>query len=470
MVAVSGSDHAEGFDRARASAEPAGAEAALNAEPAVAEAALNAEPAGAEAALNAEPALDALRSAIELVAACPDAALGAPAVVLELFRLTDVLEAEACRAAAAFEDSGAYALDEALSASAWLSVRTRMPKPAASRRVRLGHLLHKLPALRAAWQKGELGAPQAQLIASLDRPATEKTLGRDEEVLVRQASSLRYEHFARSVRYWRQLADEDGAERRAARQHELRRFDLAASFEGMFLGSLCLDPVGGEIVSNELERIERQLYGADRAEATKRLGREPLTGELARTSPQRRADALVEMATRSAALLPGARRPTPLFSVLVDFPTISRVCELASGTVVTRGALVPYLGVADLERAVWRSPTRIEVGVRNRLFTGATRRAIELRDRRCTHPFCDAAVTRCQADHIVPYSEGGETTQATGRPLCSRHNRLRNRYLRLRAKPRRSPRSGPRRGSRARPGDGSEVASRDGPTPPMAPS
>ncbi len=33
---------------------------------------------------------------------------------------------------------------------------------------------------------------------------------------------------------------------------------------------------------------------------------------------------------------------------------------------------------------------------------------------------------RCQIDHIVPYSKGGETTQENGRVYCSFHNRLRN--------------------------------------------
>lgn len=409
-------------------------------------------------------AIAALRSAIELVASLPSARLGTRDAVLELFRLGDVLDAEVCRAAAAFEDSGAYADDEALSAAAWLSVRARMPKSLASRRIRLGKLLAKAPALRVAWSNGELGAPQAQIIASLDRPPTAEVLARDEELLVRQATGLSYNQFVRASQYWRQHADQDGAEDRAARQHELRRFALSRSFEGVFLGSLSLDPIGGEIVSNELERLERRLFEADRQEASERLGRAPQHDELSRTPAQRRADALVEMATRSAALLSGARRPVPLFNVLIDFPTMSRVCELAAGVVVTPGSLVPYLSAADLERAVWRAPRRVEVGVRSRLFSGATRRAVELRDRTCTHPFCDAPVERCQVDHIVAYSEGGETTQENGRLLCPRHNRLRNRLLRVRAKPPRPPRSGPRGSARGRRGS-AEQPVRAGPDP-----
>ncbi|MGH9080415.1 MAG: HNH endonuclease signature motif containing protein [Acidimicrobiales bacterium] len=49
-----------------------------------------------------------------------------------------------------------------------------------------------------------------------------------------------------------------------------------------------------------------------------------------------------------------------------------------------------------------------------------------MRDRECTHPYCDRPAADCQVDHIVPYTAGGPTTQANGRMLCAFHNRLRN--------------------------------------------
>jgi 5-methylcytosine-specific restriction endonuclease McrA len=84
------------------------------------------------------------------------------------------------------------------------------------------------------------------------------------------------------------------------------------------------------------------------------------------------------------------------------------------------------LDEAYIERAVYRPDNRVEVSETTRLFTGATRRAIELRDRQCTHPYCDLPASACQADHIIPYTEDGPTTQENGRLLCGFHNRLRN--------------------------------------------
>jgi len=113
--------------------------------------------------------------------------------------------------------------------------------------------------------------------------------------------------------------------------------------------------------------------------------------------------------------------------VLVDFPTLhGRVCELANGHVLSPGSLVAWLDQADIERAVFTPDRRVEVSAASRFFSGATRRAIELRDRRCTHPTCDEPAQRCEVDHILPWAMGGATTQENGRLLCGYHNRLRN--------------------------------------------
>jgi HNH endonuclease len=199
---------------------------------------------------------------------------------------------------------------------------------------------------------------------------------------------------------------------------------LVQSVGGTYLGTMTLDAISGTIVATEHQRLERTLFESDWAEAKERLGREPLPHELERTSAQRRADAFVEMATRSATAPAGGRRPAPLFSVLVDFPTLSgRICQLANNTVVTPGSLLPWIEEADIERAVFTPGRRIECSETSRLFTGATRRAIELRDRECQHPYCDVPADRCQADHIIEYSKGGLTTQENGRLLCGHHNR-----------------------------------------------
>ena len=181
----------------------------------------------------------------------------------------------------------------------------------------------------------------------------------------------------------------------------------------------------------ELNRLEHQFFEADCAAAKERLGRTPHLDELERDGGQRRADALVEMATRSAVAPAEAVRPAPLFSVFVGYETMhGRICELENGTVVAPSTLDRWLDSAYFERAVFSLGRRVDVSVRARLFSGGTRRAIELRDRICTHPYCYEPAETCEADHIQPYAAGGPTTQENGRLLCGFHNRLRNRRQR----------------------------------------
>jgi hypothetical protein len=330
-------------------------------------------------------------------------------------------------ATAAFEAGEEWAADGAKTAASWLSSRCRVPRSAAKRRVRLGRSLRHLGAVAQAWREGDIGEDVARAIASARRHRTEAAMARDQEVLVAQAKELGFEDFNRALEYWKQLADPDGAEASDEERKAARDVFLESSLGGMWLGQMTLDPISGAIVSKELNRLEHDLFETDCAQAKERLGRTARIDELARTSAQRRADALVEMATRSASAPAEGIRPAPLFSVLVGYETLhGRICELENGTVLAPAALAPWMDSAYFERALFSLGNRIDVSVRSRFFTGGTRRAIELRDRMCTHPHCYEPAESCQVDHIETYASGGETTQDNGRLLCGFHNRLRN--------------------------------------------
>lgn len=230
------------------------------------------------------------------------------------------------------------------------------------------------------------------------------------------------------MNYWSLHADPDGAEDSAEAQRDARRFHLSRSFAGQWLGDVVLDPIGGAIVAERLGRIEQELFATDWAEARSRLGDAARAGDLARTPAQRRADALVEMAIRAGTVPAEGRRPEPLFTVLVGYERFAGpICELADATVVSPGTLAGWIDRAWVERVVFDGPSRvIDVGVTRRLFTGALRRAIEVRDRECTNQFCDVPASRCQVDHIEPWAAGGRTTMANGRLACGFHNRSRH--------------------------------------------
>jgi len=372
-------------------------------------------------------ALVGLEGALDTLVASDVQAYSDAASIEVLHRELTRLEAFVTEAVSAFEAGEEWAADGARTAAAWIATRCRVPRSSARRRVRLGRTLQQLPACAEAWREGRIGSDQAKAIAGARRHRTEAAMERDELMLVDQAARMGFEDFYRALSYWKQLADPEGAddlelERRAARQVYLEE-----SIGGMWLGQMTLDPISGSIVAGELNRLEHELFEVDCAEARERLGRTPRLDELARTSGQRRADALVEMATRSRTAPLEGTRPAPLFSVFVGYETLhGRICELENGTVVAPSALDPWIGSAYFERAIFRLGNRIDVSVRARLFSGGTRRAIELRDRMCTHPYCYEPAEYCEGDHIEPWSQGGPTTQENGRLLCGFHNRLRN--------------------------------------------
>ena len=330
-------------------------------------------------------------------------------------------------ATSAFEAGEQWAAEGAKTAASWIASRCRVPRAAAKRRVRLGRNLRHLPAVAEAWREGSIGEDAAKAIASARRHRTTAAMTRDEEMLVDQAKDLGFEDFARALEYWKQLADPEGAEASDMERQASRDVFLEPSIGGMYLGQMTLDPISGSIVAGELNRLEHDLFEADCAQAKEHLGRPARIDELARTSGQRRADALVEMATRSRRAPAEGIRPAPLFSVLVGYETVhGRICELENGTVVHPCVLEAWMDSAYFERAIFALGNRIDVSVRSRFFTGGTRRAIELRDRMCTHPHCYEPAERCQVDHIETYAAGGLTTQDNGRLLCGFHNRLRN--------------------------------------------
>ena len=279
--------------------------------------------------------------------------------------------------------------------------------------------------MAAAWKDGDIGAAHVDAVLRVKRPVTEEALARDESILVDAAKTMKFAQFCTVVDYWEQHADQDGSDE-AAEARKAQRDVYLVPTPGRYLGKMNLDPIGGAIVAKELKAIEDEFFEADWAEAKERLGRDPHADELCRTPAQRRADAMIEMAVRSASASAGARRPEPLFTRGHRLPDGGRAhLRARAGTRGHPGLALALVDQATFERIIFAPGKRAECSVTSRFFTGATRRVIEVRDRQCQHEFCDLPADRCQIDHIVPYSQGGLTEQENGQVLCGPHNRMR---------------------------------------------
>lgn len=369
--------------------------------------------------------LDELTAAIDKVCEMDPTTRGDAEAVELLERQLARLEAVTTQSVAVFDANHAHEADGARTTAAWLSRQCNLSAAKATRQVRLGRELRTMPRVETAWLAGDITIDHVSALLTVRTPASAEAFARDEEYLVGEARRLRFGSLVRGLRWWRYRVDAEGAERDAGAEVDDRAVHLSQSWENRWFGNLTLDPIAGTIVANELKRLETDLFDADWAEARARLGDAATADDLRRSAAQRRADALVEMATRSAAMAPGSRRPEPLFSVLVGYETFAGpLCNLANGHMVTPGSLAPWLSEGWIERIVFDGPSRvIDVGVTRRIFEGATRRAILARDQECFHDFCDTPAEDCQVDHIEPYAFGGLTVQSNGRAACGFHNR-----------------------------------------------
>lgn len=175
-----------------------------------------------------------------------------------------------------------------------------------------------MPLVEATFLAGRVTSEHVEELASARDQSRSSAIAfaRDEAALVGWATTLPFFKFVAEVKTWLYKVDPDGCERRAGKTREGRHVNLSQSYEDQWFLDGVLDPVGGQIVKSVLTSIENELSAQDDAAAG---SRPDATGSPTpvRTRPQRRHDALVEMATRVRTAPADGRRPAPLFTVLV---------------------------------------------------------------------------------------------------------------------------------------------------------
>ena len=318
-----------------------------------------------------------------------------------------------------WESNKTWTLDCSRSPRAWLAKRTRADIRDCGRAIWLGKVLRDMPLAAEAFAAGEITEAHIRKLKEVLNPRTAEAFARDEALLVHWAQSRNFFEFSDEVGMWLLEEDPDGCSERDEARRDRRNVWLTPSFGGEFLGAMKMDPIGGQIVYDELCRLEEQLFRADWREAQERLGRDPLANELSRTPAQRRHDALVEMARRSTRPVAG-KAAKPLFTVALGRD--AWLALLASGANVAPSSLVPRLSDADIEAILFDGNDLAIRASRKRGFSGILRRIVEVRDRRCRCG-CGEPAELCQVDHVEPWAAGGMTCQCNGQSMCKPSNR-----------------------------------------------
>jgi Domain of unknown function (DUF222) len=346
-------------------------------------------------------------------------------VVVELRRVRAKLAAVEARLVERVDTARPWAEAGYLTAASWLAASDHTPLGDARAEVRLARRLRSMPATAAALAAGDISLAHARRLATLCARDTETAFAEAEEFLVGQGRSMRWAEFTKACGYWLRHArqDRDPDPDKSDRDH--RRVSLHDGLRGTGLLTGELTPTAKAQVRSELDRLERQLFEADWAAAKARHGDAVTVAHLARTSAQRRHDALVEMARRSATAPTDGKRPRPLLTVLVGEDAFRHTLELADGTLVSPATAADLLDDAVIETVLFDGPSRVLDLSHQRSFVGAARRAVEVVHRTCTGKGCHVPSDRCEIDHILPFADGGPTVPDNGRPQCPAHHRQR---------------------------------------------
>lgn len=366
--------------------------------------------------------------------------------LLEIDRERNRLDALECEALAAFDASNEFRDDGAMSTATWVAHRSRARRNSIARRTHIARRLRTMPHTATAFAAGDISLDHVEVLVKANLPSLAEKFAECEERLVDHARTLSYDDFCRVVRYWRDVADPDDAERRAQTMHEARDAHSSATFDGMGRLDAWFDPISHQAFDAELRRRYEALLEADWAEARARLGDMATVNDLGRTPGQRRLDALTEMSRRSRALDGDATETDITTNLLMDKATFDtelakfeaeqrgedpdliaypeeRLCEFADGTIITPAQGLS-LAMAGYVRglAVAGDGHPLYFGRKRRFFVGAQREAVMLAFPTCDEEGCEIRSEHCQIDHVLAWIDGGMTDTINARPRCTAHN------------------------------------------------
>lgn len=331
--------------------------------------------------------------------------------VVALARQRDRLAVAHARLLARWDGRRVWQNDQSRTAAARLARETGHFIGTTRAELRRARRLATMQITTTAALAGDLSLDQVDVFTKANASWRRHNMTNDEAQLVWSCRRLTAAETHRVLTYWGHRVDA-AVGRDTGQPDVANHLHASETIDGTVVLNGQLDALSGAAFTNELRRLTEQQRFADLAAGAQR------------SPAQRRAAALIEMATRSASMAPDSRRPRPLFTVQLGDDSFNGLCELAKGTVLTPADLLKWLGDADLETVLFDGPSTVLSVSQQRSFTGALRRAIEVRDRRCQHPSgCEVPADECDVDHIVPFAYGGITDQFNGRLQCPTHNR-----------------------------------------------
>ena len=278
-------------------------------------------------------ALDDCTRAAERLAATrwagrPGAALGE--ALLAVGRVERMVTAAKVALVGAFDASGQYRFDQHPSVATWLAAKVKADPKRVNHQRFMARRLRTMPLTERAFERGSIGFEHAAVLARANTPRVAVAFAEAERELVAAAREMDFDEFCLVVDRWLDYVLPERAEKRARDQEERRAASASRTWEGMVRVDAWLDAIGGTEFLAELHRIEKEMFEADWAEARARVGDRATAADLRRTAVQRRADAMVEMARRSATCDTPGRPPKWVLNIMMGVRTFFAESDAAA--------------------------------------------------------------------------------------------------------------------------------------------
>jgi hypothetical protein len=298
----------------------------------------------------------------------------------------------------AYERTGAWRGDGAVSIEAWVGFALGVRRQTAVDYVRLARALRRLPLTLLAFRGGRLSFDQVRALVTVATPSNEAQL-------IDQCTGRSAEQVERMIRAMRPVSVDEADGANADRwvrwwwSNDQLSVDIAAR----------LPAPEGAMVVGALERIAQ------------RSGQAPVPT----THEQRCADALVELTCAQDVEADGAR---PLIVVHADVEALRRgeggtATVEAGPPIASETARRLACDARTLVIAEGKGGTPIGIGRRSRVTPPSMLRLLRERDKGCRFPGCGR--TRwIHAHHKRHWADGGRTDSDNLVLLCGAHHRL----------------------------------------------
>jgi hypothetical protein len=339
-----------------------------------------------------------------------------PGLVTGLVCAGHRLAAAQLDAVGALDASGLAAASRHRTTSRWVEARTRLGTGAAVSLVRQARVVRDhLPATRDALAAGEVSAQHAGAVCQVVSLVGVEHAIAAEPILLGLARRADPGVVRRAAAHLHAALDPDAAQAALDRVYDRRGVTLSVANGRAYLDGV-LDLEAAETLQAALMPLMT-----------------PGPGET-RSAPQRRADALVDLARRTldAGELPTLGGARPHLSVVVDAAalgsgrgavTLPWTGAAVPAATVTRWAcdahLNPVIAVA-VRGGGWKP---LAVGRSARTVTPAQLAALRVRDGGCVHPGCTRTAAFCDAHHVTHWADGGPTDVSNLVLLCRHHHR-----------------------------------------------